>query len=54
MKLFINFVEWEKFMPKLYLRHAGFTYTTCTPFNKHWEMIQKFKKTSNLNYIRGN
>ena len=38
-------------MPELHLRQPGFTYSTCEPFTKNRESIQKFKETANLNYI---
>ena len=41
----------DKFMPVLHLRQPGFSYSTCGPFTKHYERIQKFKDTGNLNYI---
>ena len=31
-----------KFIPKMRLRHLGFTYSACGPFNKDKEKIQKF------------
>ena len=41
----------DKLMPVLHLRQPGFSYSTCGPFTKHYERIQKFKNTGNLNYI---
>ena len=35
----------DKFMPETYLRQPGFTYSTCGPFTKNKERIQKFKET---------
>ena len=32
-------------MPETYLRQPGFTYSTCGPFTKNKERIQKFKET---------
>ena len=40
----------DKFMPELHLTQPEFTYRTCGAFTKH-ERIQKFKETSDLNYI---
>ena len=34
-----------KFMPEMYLRQPGFTYSACGPFTKNKERIQKFKET---------
>ena len=41
-------------MPELHLRQLGFIYSACRPFTKHRERIQKFKETSDLNYIYKN
>ena len=34
----------DKFMPGMYLKQPGFTYSTCGPFTKNKERIQKLKK----------
>ena len=34
----------DKFMPGMYLRHPGFTYSACETFSKNKERIQKFKE----------
>ena len=44
----------DKFMPELYLKQPGFTYSACEPFTKHCEKIKKFKETHDLNYIYDN
>ena len=41
----------DKSMPELHLRQPGFTYSTCGPFTKHCERIQKFRETGNLKGI---
>ena len=33
-----------KFMPEIYLRQPGLTYSACGPFTKNKERIQKLKK----------
>ena len=33
----------DKFMPEMYLKQPGFTYSACLPFPKNKERIQKFK-----------
>ena len=33
----------DKFMPEMHLTQPGFTYSTCGPFTKNKERIQKFK-----------
>ena len=37
-------------MSRLYLTQLGFTYSTCGPFTKQCERIQKSKETGDLNY----
>ena len=44
----------EKFMPEMQLRQPGFTYSTCGPFTKNKERIQKFKQTGDTKYIYKN
>ena len=44
----------EKFMPEIYLRIPGFTYSACGPFTKNKERIRKFKETGQLRYIYQN
>ena len=41
----------DKFMPEMRLKHPGFTYSACWPFNKNKERIQKFKETVDTDYI---
>ena len=41
----------DKFMPEIHLRQPQFTYSTCGPFTKHEQTIQKFKKTGDTNSI---
>ena len=44
----------DKFIPRLHLKHPGFTYSAGGPFTKHCERIQKFRKTSNLKHLYRN
>ena len=44
----------DKFMPEMHLRQHQFTYSTCGPFTKHKQRIQKFKGTGDTNYIYKN
>ena len=44
----------DKFMPEMYLKQLWFTYSTCGPFTKNKERIQKFKKTGDTNCIYKN
>ena len=44
----------DKFMPAMYLRQPGFTYSACGPFTKHKQRIQKFMQTGDKNYIYKN
>ena len=41
----------NKFMPEMHLRQPGFTYSTCGPFTKNKERIEKFMKTENTNFF---
>ena len=38
-------------MPELHLKQAGFTYSNCGPFTKHYEKIQKFREAGNLKHL---
>ena len=44
----------DKFMPEIHLRQTQFTYSTCEPFTKHEQRIQKFKETGDTNYVYKN
>ena len=41
----------DTFMPKLHLKQPGFMYSTCGPFTKHREKIQKVRERGNLKHI---
>ena len=41
----------DKFMPEMYLKQPGFTYSACGPLNKSKERIRKFKETLDKSYI---
>ena len=44
----------DKFMPEMHLRQPQLTYSACGPFTKHKQRIQKFKETTDTNYIYKN
>ena len=44
----------DEFMPELYLKQPGFTYSTCGPFTKHCERTQKVRETGNLKHFYRN
>ena len=44
----------DTFMPEMYLRQPGFTYSACGPFTKTKERIEKFMKTGNTDFIYKN
>ena len=44
----------DKFMPEMYLRQPGFTYSTCGPFTKNKEKTKKFMTTGNTDFIYKN
>ena len=48
------FLAGNKFMPGMYLKPPGFTYSACGPFTKNKEKIQKFKETGDTSYIYKN
>ena len=41
----------DKFVPEMYLKQPGFTYSACLPFTKNRERIQKFKEIGDSRYI---
>ena len=41
----------DKFMPEMHLGQPGFTYSTCGPFTRNKQKIQKFMQTGDTNYI---
>ena len=43
-----------KFMPKMYLKQPGFTYSACGLFTRNKERIEKFLTTGNTNVIYKN
>ena len=44
----------DKFIPEMYLKQPGFTYSVCEPFTENKDTIQKFKETGDTNYIYKN
>ena len=44
----------DKFMPEMYLRQRGFTYSACGHFTKNKERIKKFNEKGDNNYIYKN
>ena len=44
----------DKFMPEMYLKQPGFTYSACGPFTKDKERIEKFMQTGNTDFIYKN
>ena len=41
-------------MPEMHLKQPGFTYSTCGPFTKNKERIEKFMQTGNTDFIYRN
>ena len=41
-------------MPEMHLKQPGFTYSTCGPFTKNKERIEKFMQTGNTDFIYKN
>ena len=44
----------DKFIPEMHLKQPGFTYSTCRPFTKNKQRVQKFMQTGESNYIYRN
>ena len=44
----------DRFMPELYLKQPGFTCSTCGPFTKNKERIQKFMQAGNTDFTYRN
>ena len=44
----------DKFIPEMHLKQPGFTYSTCGPFTKSKERIEKFMQTGNTDLIYKN
>ena len=44
----------DKFLPEMYSKQPGFTYSTCGPFTTCKGRIQKFKETGDSRYIYKN
>ena len=41
-------------MPEMHLKEPGFTYSTCGPFTKNKERVEKFMQTGNTDFIYKN
>ena len=41
----------DKLMPEMHLIQTGFTYSTCGPFTKNKNKIQKFEEAGDSRYI---
>ena len=41
-------------MPEMYLKETGFTDSSCDPFTRKKERIEKFMQTGNINFIDRN
>ena len=44
----------DKFMPEMHLKQTGFTYSSCGPFTKNKEIIEKFMQTGSTDFIYRN
>ena len=56
MNEIVNIVLWagDKFIPEMYLKQPGFTYSACGTFTKNKERIKKIKETAYSRYIYQN
>ena len=41
----------DRFRPEMHLKQPGFTYSTCGPFTKNKERMQKLKKKQQIQTI---
>ena len=41
-------------MPEMHLKQPAFTYSTCGPFTKNKDRVEKFMGTGNTNFIYKN
>ena len=44
----------DNFVPEIHLKQPGFTCSTCVPFTRNKERIEKFKQTGNADFISRN
>ena len=44
----------DKFMPEIYLKQPGFTYSVCGPFTKNKERMRKKKEAGDSRHIYQN
>ena len=47
-------LEGDKFMPEMHLKQPSFTYSTCGPFARNKERIEKIIQTGNTDFIYKN
>ena len=41
----------DKFMPEMHVKQTGFTFSSCGPFTKNKEIIEKFMQTGSTDFI---
>ena len=44
----------DKFMPEMHLKQPGFTYSPCGPCTRNKEIIEKFMRAGNTDFIYKN
>ena len=44
----------DKFIPEMFLKQLGFTYTACGPLTRNKERIEKLKEPGDSRYIYKN
>ena len=44
----------DKFIPEMFLKQLGFTYSACGPLTRNKERIEKFRETGDSRYIYKN
>ena len=53
-KIIIKFLLGDKFMPEMYLKQSGLTYSACVPLTKNKERIKNVNVTGDSRYIYQN
>ena len=44
----------DRFMPEMHLKQSRFTYSSCEPFTRNRDRIQKFKEAGDKSYVYRN
>ena len=53
-KIIIKFLLGDKFIPEMYLKQSGLTYSACVPLTKNKKRIKNVNVTGDSRYIYQN